>query len=175
MSELEDFRQQKDAFFKDNAHSPLLQEERESFAGLAYFPAQPDLRLELPVEVYADQDTIEMQTSDGGVRSYQRYGRIAFEVEGQEASLTLYRSQLGFFLPFVDALAGKETYPAGRYVEPEQLEDGRFLVDFNYAYNPSCAYNESYSCPMTPFENRLRVPIRAGEKLYHTDQAADEA
>ena len=60
-----------------------------------------------------------------------------------------------------------ETYGAGRYLEPEPLEDGRFAVDFNYAYNPYCAYNELWSCPLTPFENRLRVPIRAGEKNFH--------
>jgi len=67
-------------------------------------------------------------------------------------------------------LAGSETYPAGRYIEPEQLPNGKFLLDFNFAYNPYCAYNEQWSCPLTPFENRLKVPIRAGEKVYKKDK-----
>jgi uncharacterized protein (DUF1684 family) len=72
------------------------------------------------------------------------------------------------FLPFADALAGVETYGAGRYLEPEPVGDGQFVVDFNLAYNPYCAYNDDWSCPITPRENRLTVPIRAGEKLYHS-------
>jgi len=87
-------------------------------------------------------------------------------VEGQIAELTIYADQDGFFLPFVDSLAGSETYPAGRYLEPEPLSDGELLIDFNLAYNPYCAYNDQWSCPLTPFENRLKVPIRAGEKIY---------
>ena len=79
----------------------------------------------------------------------------------------LYGGDGSFFLPFVDSLAGKETYPAGRYLEPEQLDGSRFLVDFNLAYNPYCAYNEMWSCPLTPFENRVKVPVRAGEKNFH--------
>jgi uncharacterized protein (DUF1684 family) len=88
-------------------------------------------------------------------------------VDGQEAELTIYETEQGYFLPFVDSLAGTETYPAGRYLDPEPLTGNRFLVDFNLAYNPYCAYNEAWSCPLTPFENRLKVPIRAGEKLFH--------
>jgi uncharacterized protein (DUF1684 family) len=92
-------------------------------------------------------------------------------VDGQEAALTIYRDDEGeYFLPFADALAGHETYGAGRYLEPLDLEDGKVRVDFNYAYNPYCAYNEGWSCPLTPRENRLKVPIRAGEKVYHVDQ-----
>ena len=81
----------------------------------------------------------------------------------------LFSDPHGFFLPFADALAGKETYGASRYLEPEQLPNGRVLVDFNYAYNPYCVYNELFSCPLTPIENRLKVPIRAGEKLPEED------
>ena len=71
-----------------------------------------------------------------------------------------------FFLPFVDATSGKETYGAGRYLDIELTHDGEIVVDFNYAYNPYCAYNEQWSCPLTPFENRVQVPIRAGEKNF---------
>ena len=82
--------------------------------------------------------------------------------------LTLYAVGDEFFLPFVDSLAGKETYGAGRYLEPHRHGDGPFHIDFNYAYNPYCAYNERWSCPITPAENRLKVPIRAGEKLFES-------
>jgi uncharacterized protein (DUF1684 family) len=88
-----------------------------------------------------------MQTSTGDVRTCQRYGRFTFSVDGQEASLTIYSGDNGYFLPFVDALAGTETYGAGRYLEPEPLGGGVFLVDFNLAYNPYCAYGDQWSCP----------------------------
>ena len=107
-----------------------------------------------------------MQTTTGDVQVYVRYGRFQFQVEGQVAELTIYRGEHGYFLPFVDALAGTETYPAGRYLEPEELPGNRFFVDFNLAYNPYCAYNEMWSCPITPAENRLKVPVRAGEKVF---------
>jgi len=87
-------------------------------------------------------------------------------VEGLPAQLTVYRNELGFFLPFVDSLAGGETYGAGRYLEPTELPDGRFEVDFNFAYNPYCAYNENWSCPITPAENRIKAPVRAGEMSF---------
>ncbi len=78
----------------------------------------------------------------------------------------MYRNEHGFFLPFADALAGDETYGAGRYLEPEPAGDDRLLIDFNLAYNPYCAYNPNWSCPITPAENRLKVAIRAGEKVF---------
>ncbi|MCA9903361.1 MAG: DUF1684 domain-containing protein, partial [Anaerolineae bacterium] len=78
-------------------------------------------------------------------------------------------TDFGFFLPFADINANTEPYGAGRYLEPEHLGGNRFHVDFNLAYNPFCAYNAAYSCPLTPFENRLKVPIRAGEKLPEGD------
>lgn len=165
-SDLEEFRQAKDDFFRSNLQSPLTRTQKKTFRGLAYFPENPALRLTVAVGPFAVQDEIEVQTSSGDVQMYRRYGRFSFEVEGQTAELTIYLQGDGYFLPFVDALAGRETYPAGRYLEPEQLPDGRFLVDFNLAYNPYCAYNERWSCPLTPFENRLKVAVRAGEQLF---------
>lgn len=166
MDELETFRARKDEFFKSDYQSPLTAEQKRDFAGLKYFPENPALRLELAEEPLPQPDRVEMQTSTGDVQVYDRHGRIRFQVNGQDAELTIYEGPGGFFLPFVDSLAGQETYPAGRYLEPESLGDAVFLVDFNLAYNPYCAYNDHWSCPLTPFENRLRVPIRAGEKLF---------
>ncbi|MCL4270934.1 MAG: DUF1684 domain-containing protein [Anaerolineales bacterium] len=167
MTELDSFRAEKDAFFGGHPQSPLTSEQRADFKGLAYFPENDSLRLEVVVEEIPEKPRFEMQTSTGDVQTYERFGTFKFPVDGQDAQLTIYRSQHGFFLPFVDSLAGKETYPAGRYLEPEPLPGGRFIIDFNYAYNPYCAYNEMWSCPITPAENRLKVAIRAGEKLFH--------
>ncbi|SRR6266545_2862817 len=166
-SELEQFREAKDAFFKRDRQSPLTYEQKKEFKGLNYYPENPDLRLVVTVDEFPEKQVIEMQTSTGDVQKYERYGRFIFNVDEQEAALTLYGDEDSFFLPFADSLAGTETYGAGRYLEPEILEDNRFLVDFNLAYNPYCAYNEAWSCPLTPFENRLKVPIRAGEKIFH--------
>lgn len=166
MTDLETFREEKDEFFRTHPQSPLTAEQQRAFTGLNYFPENPALRLEVTVEPFAERDVIEVQTTTGEVRKYQRFGRFSFEVDGQPAALTIYATPHGFFLPFVDALANKETYPAGRYLEPEPLGGNRFLVDFNVAYNPFCAYSPDFSCPLTPFENRLKVAIRAGEKIF---------
>lgn len=175
MTELVAFRSRKDHFFATHPQSPLTPDQQRAFQGLRYFPENPDLRLEVAVEEFPKQDWTTMPTSTGSTETYRRYGRFRFTVEGQEAELTMYVDDDGsFFLPFVDALAGTETYAAGRYLEPEPLGEGNFLVDFNLAYNPYCAYNEHWSCPVTPYENRLNVPIRAGEKLYaaaHRDRS----
>ena len=169
MTELDDFRRDKDEFFKHDMQSPLTREQKTAFTGLNYFPENPALRLEVAVELAETQETIQMQTSTGDAASYQRYGRFKFTVEGQEAQLTVYSGDYGYFLPFADALAGSETYGAGRYLEPEPAGAGKFLVDFNVAYNPYCAYNQNFSCPIPPRENRLLVAIRAGEKVFHAE------
>jgi uncharacterized protein len=166
MDSLTEMRRQKDEFFASSPHSPLTPEQQKEFKSLAYFTEAPELRFVLPVECFEDGQMIQIETSTGDMRVYQKFGRIRFQVEGQPAELTIYADEHGFFLPFVDSLAGSETYPAGRYLEPEPLPDDHLLVDFNLAYNPYCAYNERWSCPLTPFENRLRIPIRAGEKLF---------
>jgi uncharacterized protein len=167
MSELDDFRRAKDDFFARDPQSPLTREQKSTFTGLHYFPENPALVIEAPVELFNPQNEIQMQTSTGDVQHYTRYGRLRFTVDGQPAELTIYASEGGYFLPFVDSQAPKETYGAGRYLEPEALGGNQFLIDFNYAYNPYCAYNDAWSCPLTPFENHVRAPIRAGEKNFH--------
>lgn len=168
MSELDAFRAEKDEFFGSHPQSPFTREQRKNFHGLHYFPENDALRLEVKVDEFENKQKFEMQTSTGDVQAYEKFGKFHFDVDGEEAELTIYRSEYGFFLPFVDSLAGQDTYPAGRYLDPEALPGGRFIVDFNIAYNPYCAYNEMWSCPITPAENRLKVAIRAGEKLFHT-------
>lgn len=166
MPSLKSFRAEKDDFFARHPQSPLTAEQKRGFKGLHYFPENPALRLEVDVETSQTWETILIDTTGGQPQSYRRFGKFKFTVDGQPAELTIYKNQNGFFLPFVDSLAGKETYPAGRYLEPEKLPNGKFLVDFNLAYNPYCAYNEKWSCPITPAENRLKIAIRAGEKIF---------
>lgn len=158
-------RAQKDRFFQHHEQSPLTEEQKAKFNGLSYYPPQPHLDLTVTVQPFDQKTDVQIQTTSGEPRWYRRYGEFHFTVSSQQARLTIYQTPHGFFLPFVDAGAGAETYPAGRYLEPVQLEDGRFRVDFNQAYNPFCAYNPMWNCPLTPPENHLDVYIRAGEKI----------
>jgi uncharacterized protein (DUF1684 family) len=170
MSALEDFRKEKDDFFKYDHQSPLKGDEKRAFHGLRYYPENPSLCLELPLEKNATPKPIILQTSTGEVREYLCVGQVRFNVDGQEAVLQIYLDDYdGYFLPFVDATAPDETYGAGRYLEPHDLsgQGATILVDFNLAYNPYCAYNERWSCPIPPRENRLTVRIEAGEKKFH--------
>ena len=165
MSELSEFRDAKDEFMASHPQRPLTAEQRPQFEGLSYFSEKPDLRFEVELELFSEQETIQVQTSTGTLRQYTRYGKFDFDIEGENVQLTIFENEHGYFLPFVDSLANIETYGAGRYLEPEVLTNGNFLVDFNQAYNPFCAYNSRWSCPLTPWENHIKVPIRAGEKL----------
>jgi uncharacterized protein (DUF1684 family) len=166
MSELERFRRSKDEYFLHSPHSPLDAVQKSDFSGLKYFPENPDLNLQLAVELFDDEQRVQMQTTTGDIQTYERYAQVVFNVGEEQARLTIYANEHGLFLPFVDALAGQETYGAGRYVEPTPLAGGKVHIDFNLAYNPFCAYNDHWSCPIPPAENRLNVPIRAGEKIY---------
>ena len=109
MSELTAFRAEKDEFFKDHPQSPLTPEQKRNFKGLEYFPENEGLRLEVEVTRLFEQEPMQMQTSTGGVQTYVRHSRFKFQVEGQEAELTIYQNENGYFLPFVDSLAGKES------------------------------------------------------------------
>lgn len=168
MMELVDFRRAKDEFFRGDDASPLLASQRRTFEGLRYYEPNPALVVTVEPEVFEERELVHMQTSTGGEAIYQRWGRARFTTEGEEVALTLFRDPASgaFFLPFQDANAGGETYGAGRYLEVMPLEDGRLLLDFNYAYNPYCAYNEHWSCPIPPAENRVAVAIRAGERSF---------
>lgn len=167
MLSLLEFRKEKDRFLEWDEHSPIPHEQRHEFKGLKYYPEDLGLRFEVEVVPFQEQELVQMQTSTGEFDQYIRYGRFQFDVDGETAELTLFTSEQGdTFLPFVDATSPRETYGAGRYLELEKLGENRFMVDFNLAYNPWCAYSPSYSCPLPPDENRLTVPIRAGEMNY---------
>jgi uncharacterized protein (DUF1684 family) len=166
-NELKRFRAEKDRIFARDPHSPLTPEQRKTFGGLAYFEANPRLVIHATVDRDVEAGDVVMGTTAGDEQVYQRYGRVRFNVDGQPAELMLYASEDSdeLFLPFRDATSGHETYGAGRYLELHAHGD-EVTVDFNYAYNPNCAYDPAWSCPLPPSENWLKVPIRAGEKVF---------
>ncbi len=168
MTELDEFRRDKDAWFRTAQESPLPEGARATFAGLRYYAEAPELGFDVAPEPFDEREVIEMETSRGDAARYERWARVRFAVDGEAHALTVFRSMTtgGLFLPFQDANAGGETYGAGRYLELPELGDGRVRLDFNYAYNPYCAYDECWSCPLPPAENRLAVAIRAGERAY---------
>lgn len=174
MSALSRFRAEVDDLMEFDPHSPLTDEQQTTFDGLNYYDEDETYVVIGDVERFPDDEPlVEMQTSTGDTQIYRRWGRFHFSIDDKEASLVIYSSpQAGdFFLPFKDATNGRETYGAGRYLDShrpgiKRLSDDRLEIDFNYAYNPYCAYNERYSCPLPPPENWLRMPIRAGEKKF---------
>ncbi len=164
--DLKIFRSEKDQRF-GSPDSPLRLDQRTSFTGLHYFPENSSLRFKALINENVAHDFVMMQTSTGSQRRYIRAGKISVSVNGQATELSIFKDEHGFFLPFRDATGKAETYPAGRYLEPEIGSDGLLEVDFNKAYNPYCAYNEQYSCPIPPKENWVPVRIEGGEKRFH--------
>ena len=174
MSELKLIRSQIDDFMEHHPQSPLDLKQRDHFNGLFYYDENEALTMEVDVELLpSTEPMITMETSTGDKRPYRRYGIIHFTVNDQPAELTIYSDLYGhdFFLPFRDTTSGKDTYGAGRYLDNhrpalQQLAADKFKIDFNFAYNPYCAYSAHYSCPLPPRENWLSVPIEAGEKDF---------
>jgi uncharacterized protein len=162
----------KDAAFKSDEASLILPQDRPGFQGLSYYPIDLGLRFSVTLHRYPKPSQVRLGTNTGEIRSGLRYGYFDFKVADQACHLLVYRlddtSNRGpsLFIPFRDSTSGKETYEAGRYIDLKENTSGVYDLDFNRAYNPSCAYNNTYSCPVPPAENTLSVPIRAGEKKY---------
>ncbi len=167
MDELQHFRAEKDDFLRKHPQSPLPHEVRHDFEGLSYFDVNKELILELDVTP-GDNSAVTIATSDGQQRTYYRGGIVHLDIDGETVQLTLLTvpDHDGYFLPFRDATSGKATYGAGRYLDLPPAHNGKVVVDFNYAYNPYCAYSDHYSCALPPVENWLQIPIEAGEKNF---------
>jgi len=177
---LQRFRQGRDALFKTHPQSPIDVDERSAFTGLHYFPADPAFRVTARMQP-ADGSELVIDTGgeDGAVR-YRRAGKLVFRLSGEPCQLTvlsLVQYAGGLFVPFKDTTAGHQTYGAGRYLfDTAKNTDGLVLettvgssdvvIDFNYAYNASCAYSPRWACPLAPRENFLPVPVTAGELSY---------
>jgi len=165
-------RRAKDDAFRTAADSPIPADKRGTLLPLSYFP--PDEAYVVPAALRpADPDqrpAIEMPTSTGQRRTMQRVGTLDFMLKGRSLHLSAFVEAGSpdvnrLFVPFTDLTTGTETYAAGRYLDLARTATGVYLIDFNKAYEPYCAYNATYDCPYPPAENRLPIPIRAGEKL----------
>ena len=176
---VEEFRSDKDEFFRSNPNSPIPEGERAGFTGLPYYRVSTALRFDdLPLEPYTGGEPSDFQipTSDGRLRPAHRAGVLRFDADGESRQLTAYTFDGGdgqsLFVPFLDQTSGRETYGAGRYLDLEPEDDGTYSLDFNLAYHPSCVYDPKFSCPLTPAENRLPIRVEAGERLPPEPAAA---
>jgi uncharacterized protein len=167
-------RTSKDESFRSDPDSPISSEDRIRFRGLSYFPVDPGMKLPVRLIRHSSPESVRLATNTGEIRSALRYGYFEFYVQGQKCRLQVYRLEdlsdsgsAGLFIPFRDATTGTETYSTGRYIDLKENTVGKYELDFNRAYNPYCAYNPTYSCPVPPIENTLTVAIRAGEKSFH--------
>lgn len=166
---LEWFRGEKDALFREHPQSPLPPEQRARFTGLAYWPHDPAGRVEARFEPSTEE-------TGGDQVAFRRIGTLHFEFQAQLlklAALWIEGYAGGLFVPFRDLTCGKETYGGGRYLLDtiksadfgSDFVEGRVILDFNYAYHPSCAYDPRWVCPLAPPESRLEIPITLGERL----------
>lgn len=169
---LEQERREKDRVFAASPRSPIPEDERDSFDGLAYFPPDPRYRLVVALEPVPDE-TIRVPRTAGDAVTYTKLGRLRLDLPEGTGTVALleqdHDDHTHLFLPIRDATSGETTYGAGRYLDPAPLDDGRYLVDLNRLYHPFCAYDDAYTCPLPPPENRLEIPIRAGERLPEDD------
>ncbi len=170
---VEAFRRAKDTLFAGHPQSPLPEDARAAFTGLPYFPHDPAWRVTAHLEPDPDGPELVIPTSTGEPTRFRRVGFVSPVLGGAAVRLAVHWLEGyggGLFLPFRDALAGRETYGGGRYlldtVKGADLgtdEDGALVLDFNMAFNPSCAYDPRWSCPLAPPENVVDVAVRAGE------------
>ena len=173
-AEIEKERKVKDRFFGSKyPGSPIPAQDRPRFRGLEYYPPDPNYRFELELHEHSEKQVVRMAYTKGNEEDFLRWGEFRFNIVGKEKILQAYKRdprEEMLFIPFRDATSGKETYGAGRYIdlEPERgrTPEGKWILDFNRAYNPWCVYSEDYTCPFVPTENWLQVAICAGEKNY---------
>ncbi len=164
-------RLEKDQFFRENnSESPVPADQQDKFLPLNYFPVNPALRVPAAIRIADKQPIFEMPTSTGTLRAMRQVGTLEFMLKGQAMTLGAFvdanQSALELlFVPFSDLTTGTETYEAGRYLDIERTATGIYVIDFNEAYSPYCAYNATYECPYPPASNRLKVRIEAGERL----------
>lgn len=166
-------REEKNTFLKTSEESPF-KDSLDAFLGLNYFDIDSRYRVKAKLEPVKNKKVVLLGTSDGKENRYLEFAHAVFEIEGAEQRLLILEvMDMGpvrgtLFLAFADETSARETYGAGRYLDVKKIPGATSIeLDFNKAYNPYCAYNDQYSCPLPPAENILRVAIKAGEKNYH--------
>ncbi len=178
VTQIRNDRQEKDAYFKSDSSSPLLPQQRKNFTGLQYYPINLDYRIETQIQEFPEKDTVNMTTTKNRTQQYLRWGWFAFSIHGKSDTLNVYKPVKMpedyppyFFIPFYDKTNNQTTYGGGRYLDTQIHPSRMYVIDFNEAYNPYCAYDHKrWSCPIPPMDNRVDFPIEAGEKMLSFDQ-----
>lgn len=162
--------------FATKGESPLTDEDFKTFKGLDFYPIADKYIIEADFKRTPEEKVFKMKTTGSRLPEYVKYGELTFKLDGKQFKLNIYQNiQLmtkeGYadylFLPFSDLSCGKESYIGGRYLDMRIPKGDKMVIDFNKAYNPYCAYNHKYSCPIVPMENNLQAEILAGVKKYH--------
>ena len=169
------FQKEMNEFFKDASISPLKEKDLKKFKELDFFDFDSSYVVKAKLIRTPDEKSFKMKTTTDRLPEYVKYGDVSFELFGKSYSLNIYRNldivnKEGYedylFLPFLDDTNGVESYGGGRYIDFDIPIDNYLIIDFNTAYNPYCAYNEKYSCPIVPRENYLPIKINAGVKAF---------
>lgn len=166
------FRAEMNSAYADTISSPLKESDRLSFSGLPFFEPDTAFLVSASLERIVDGAIVEMATTTDRIARYRVYARLVFELIGDSYVLFLYEyvpktpveriEEYPLFLPFTDLTNGETTYPGGRYVDVVRQDGDVWTIDFNKSYNPYCAYNDKYSCPVPPRENHLPLLVNAG-------------
>ena len=159
-----------DAFMRGSSESPIPVDKRSALQPLPYYPIDEQYRVPAGLTIADSDQIIELSLSTGQKRQMRRIGALAFTLKGETFRLTAFADLNDtrlrrLFVPFGDLTSGTETYQGGRYLDLDRNASGVYDLDFNRAYHPYCVFDSRYECPVPPRENRLKVPIRAGEKL----------
>jgi uncharacterized protein (DUF1684 family) len=170
IKETQEYRASREQFMREDPDSPIPADKRNVLLPLKYYDLDPAFSVPAALRLADQRPVFEMPTSTGTVRRMQRVGVLEFTLQGQPMTLGAFVEDgttkiSTLFVPFADLTTGKETYDAGRYLDLHPTATNIYTIDFNRAYNPYCAYNKSYECPFPPPSNRLKIAIRAGEKL----------
>ena len=170
-----EFQKEMNAEYKDASTSPLKDKDRRDFKGLEFFKVDSSYVVKAKFERTPEEAPFEMKTTTDRLPVYVKYGVVTFSLKGKEYQLNIYQNQdlkkkEGYvdylFLPFLDDTNGEESYGGGRYIDLRIPKGDELTIDFNKAYNPYCAYNEKYSCPIVPRENYLETKVEAGVKVF---------
>ena len=169
IEQLSTARAVKDQAFREAADSPVPADKRAKILPLAYYPIDPSFAVPAVLRLSEERPAFDMLTSSGEPRRMQLVGTLEFTLLGETRSLGAFvpdgtEQITSLFVPFADQTTGKETYAAGRYLDIDPTTTGYYTIDFNRAYNPSCAYSPTFECPFPPSSNRLTTEVRAGEK-----------
>ena len=172
----EEFQANLNKKFADSTSSPLKKEDLKIFKNLNFFNIDSKYIVEAKLVRTKKEKVFKMKTSTDRLPEYKKYGKLYFTVNGKDLKLNVYQNidlikkkeyKNYLFLPFTDVTCGNHSYTAGRYIDLSIPKNDKIIIDFNKAYNPYCAYNYKYSCPIVPAENNLAIEIKAGVKKFH--------